>query len=612
VPLRELSITSNGVRACLRLNLEFRRECTKWTASYPGEPEAEAASSAADIVRVQFAKIPATDVAAFKVYLESSGARDVQKVLGDAYLKTRADRAERVRQLVGDAVGRFARKKIGRDTESTLQRVVALVDDGESLEETRIVLHLLRSVLPKDPRVPVELARVAIKQPPASFNNPGEPVSIPLEFLDDAQGWMDIALGLGPRRADTLVLAGHLAYLKRDYPKSIAMLEDARKIGTSNPWLRMNLADVLWASARANNMDRALLSRAATEYEASFTKDASGRVHRQALHNLAHLYGDMQDFPKARARFHQLIAESPDYAKSEPIADFASYLFFTEGDIDGAITTGRQALTFGEVDLQSSVLAEALLIKAGKLYVSGKSKEAARMVKEAQGIQSGLERRSVEFAQMPLTFPAVFALRESGLVDSLSNSDGGATLVLASAYATAAEIDRLVKYGADPNYLDPTEGTPLHMAVRAGNPEAIRALLAHGANGNTRGPAGTVPIELAEQLAAQSSPKGTQVLSILRAAGLRRPAAAGSGPLKVGYLYQVLKPVGGSGFGDEVGVGEKFVFLRSCSYTDPALACIGVRFPARNNQFGDVALEKEQLVFWNQWFKEIGPAGSPK
>lgn len=609
VQLQAMVTSSIGWRGCLRMTVSFRRVCLEpGPASFDGERQVMVLEAASDLVRGWYGRVPATDFAAFNVYLESPGARDLLMALGEGYLKSRADRAARLRASIDDSVGRFARARIGGDGEATLQRVVKLVDDGRSLEEARMVLHLLRSTSPRDPRVPVELTRVAIKQAPIRDRGIGYPPIIAYELLDDAQRWMDIAMALDPRRADTLVLAGHVAWLKSDNAKGIALLEQARQIGTANPWLRINLGDNLWSSAHARNEDRGLKLRAAAEFEDALAKGLPARMVRRPTHALAHLYAELEDFPKARIKFQRLIADSSEYDKSEWIADYAAYLFSSEGDIDGAIASGREALKFGEVELHHSVLGEALLVKAGTLYVSGKGKEAALLVEEARETQSGLERRAPEFARLPFTLPAVFALHDSGMVRDFSGSDGGGALVLASVHASAADIERLVKFGADPNYLDPKEGTPLQMAIGANNVAAVRTLLKLGANVNTRGRDGELPLEVAERVARPATPKNLEIASLLRASGARKSAVATGSPLKAGYVYQALKRVGGSRYGSEIEAGTKVTFVRTCSYSDPALACLAFRNPTNKDAVLDVAMGKEQLVSWNEWFRELGPA----
>lgn len=531
-------------------------------------------------------------------------------ILGDSYLQARSGKPAHVQRLIDAAVGRFARNKVGNEKDSALQTVIALVDEGRSLEESRLILHLLRYVAPRDPRIFVELARVAIKQAPARPSPHGDPTAVDPEFLEDAQGWMDRAIALQPRRADTLVLAGHLAYLKYQFPESIALLEQARGIGTTNPWLPLNLADALWALGRSKGINRDYLLRAAREFETAIAKGLPARMQPHAMHSLAYLYGDLKDFAKARVVFQRLIASSAGYDKVATLTDYAEFLFLTAGDLDGSIAAGREAARVSEFQTDHSLLARALLVKAGRLYVAGKAMDAARLVQEAQSLEPGLAQNYSNFATVPLTLPAVFALHEARVIGDLSDSAGGKTLILASAHASAADLERLIKWHADPNYMDPEEGTALHVAIQARNLAALRTLLAHGADVSARDRNGMTPLELAGQIVQKTEAKGPEILAVLQGAARRSPAAIPVGtPLRPGYIYRSLKRITSDGrWGHDLEVGTRVIFVRNCQYTDEALACLAFRHPQVKEALLDIALEKEQLVSWRDWFEEVGTA----
>ncbi len=597
--------TSRGAHECMALFVSFRRECTDLQAV----PELRA--NAADTLLSRYATLSDGDLAAYRAYLKTAGAQQVVEVLADVYRQTRLGRFARAQTSIADATRRFARGKIGNDSEATLAKVIALVDEDRSLEEARMILHLLRSVAPRDPRIPVELARVAIKQGPlvARADIPGSPPVVEPEFLADAQGWMDRAIALDPKRADTLVLAGHLAYLQNQFAQSIAFLEQARQIGTTNPWLRLNLADALWALGRSKGVDRGLLNRAAQELEAALSRGLPRRMEWQANHSLAHIYADLNAIAKARVHFQRVIASSIGYDKAALWSDYASFLLFTAGDPDAAIAAAREATKSREFDVGHSALGQALLVKAGKLYAGGLRNDASRLVQEAQRELPGLEQNYSSLARMPPTFPGVFALLESRAIDNLANSEGGRTLLNASRHAGASEIERLIKWRADPNYQDPFEGTPLIAAIQAGNLPALRMLLDRGADASIRDPAGRLPLELAEEIHASTDAKGAEILAALRSAARRKPAASPAGaPLRAGYIYRALKPISGDRYGHEVVVGAQITFAGYCRYLDENIACLQFRNPASKDSMMDVALEKSQLASWRNWFEEIGPA----
>ena len=609
--LADLAETSHSTRDCLSMTVRFRRECAHaQVASTPVRASGDAFPDVVGIMFAQYTKLSDADLAAFRTYLKSPGSREVMGVLGDSYLLTRSNKVRRAQLSIADVVKNFAHSKIKGDSDATLRKVIALIDDDRSLEEAQLILHLLRSVEPRDPRILVELARVAMKQGPLIRRHtiPGEPPMIDPEFLEDAQRWLDRAIVLEPRRADTLVLVGHLSYLKRQFSESIAFLEQAREIGTSNPWLPLNLSDALWALGRDQDMDRVLMGRAAEELESALAKKLPIEMQSHANHSLAHIYGDLGDIVRGRAQFQRLISSTNGYEKASAWNDYAAFLFQTARDLDGAIAAAREATRF-EFDIGHSLLSEALLVKAGNLYLSGQRADATKLVQEAQREVRDLERNYWEYARLPRTLPAVFALHEAGVIKDMSDSEGGLTLLYASGHAGAADIERLIKWRANPNYLDPEEGTPLQRAIRASNLAAVRTLLAHGADASVRDQRGRLPVELAERIVAGTGAKGGEILALLRDASKRNPAAAPVGaPLKTGFIYQALRRLSGDRFGHDLEVGTRVTFSGFCRYSDDNLACLTFKSPANEAHLLDVALPKEQLVSWQDWFKEIGPA----
>jgi ankyrin repeat protein len=71
-------------------------------------------------------------------------------------------------------------------------------------------------------------------------------------------------------------------------------------------------------------------------------------------------------------------------------------------------------------------------------------------------------------------------------------------------------IEHLIRAGADPNALDKGGVTPLHRAVRTRCAEAVRTLLAHGADAHRGNTNGSTPLQLAMQTTGRGG-SGTEV-----------------------------------------------------------------------------------------------------
>jgi hypothetical protein len=221
-----------------------------------------------------------------------------------------------------------------------------------------------------------------------------------------------------------------------------------------------------------------------------------------------------------------------------------------------------------------------------------------------------LESLCPELAQLQGLFPGVSGIHSAGGVRDFSGRLGGQTLVNATLYATSKQIEELLSWGANPNYFDPDEGTPLHHAILADNVAAVKTLLAHGANPLTPFTDGRLPSDLTGD---PSDAKRNEILAEVRksAAGRGSANALSGGPLKVGYEYQVKKQldgsVNGSSWADSFEVDEHLVYTGECRFTDSTVACLLFKKLPENGRPHMLAIAKDQLVSWTNWFKEIGP-----
>jgi len=74
----------------------------------------------------------------------------------------------------------------------------------------------------------------------------------------------------------------------------------------------------------------------------------------------------------------------------------------------------------------------------------------------------------------------------------------------------------LLEHDADPNLTDEELGPPLLEAVKSGSAEAVRLLLAHGADAKVRGTGGKTLLEIANEVN-----RGPEITALLREAGVQ-------------------------------------------------------------------------------------------
>jgi len=326
------------------------------------------------------------------------------------------------------------------------------------------------------------------------------------------------------------------------------------------------------------------------------------------VHQLGAIYAELGDPVKADPLYRRHVSLQEGRNKAYALHRYSHFLLFYAHDIDGAVAAARQAIETADFSVGRTSLAQILTIKAGTLQAAHHSLEAGPYIAEARQVEPDLESLCPELARLPAMLPGVFGIRAAGLARDFSGTLGGRTLVYASVYATATEIEQMLAWGANPNFFDAEEGAPLHSAILGNNTAAVRVLLEHGANPLTPFVDGRVPSDLTDD---PSNTKRVEILALVAKAAGRRGVSGGAVgiPLKVGYEYQLKKPIGVDGWGFSFPVSDRVVFLgNDCQYTDDKLACL--RFKSVKDTRGplDVAFPRDQLVRWTDWFKELRPS----
>jgi tetratricopeptide (TPR) repeat protein len=382
-------------------------------------------------------------------------------------------------------------------------------------------------------------------------------------------------------------------------------------MGGTNPWLQVNLGDALWAIAmQPPEVNRPISQRAAEEFEAALTSPLPSAAENRAVHQLGAIYAELGDIPKADLYQRRYVSMEEGRFKAYALHRYAHFLLFYAKDADGALSAARQAVQIYNFPVDRSFLVQMLTIKGGDLVAAGRPNDAVPFLNEAREMQPDLESLCPELARFPGLFPGVFGIHSVGGIKDFSGRIGGQTLVYASIYATSGQIEQLLSWGANPNYLDPDEGTPLHSAILADNVGAVKTLLAHGANPLTPFTDGRLPSDLNGD---PSDAKRSEILADIRkAAGGRGSAIAPPGaPFKMGYEYLVQKSldgvINGASWADSYDVGEHLVYSSECRFTDSSVACFVFKKLADQGRPHMLAIGKDQLVSWTNWFKEIGP-----
>jgi Tfp pilus assembly protein PilF len=491
--------------------------------------------------------------------------------------------------------------------------VIEVVDYARNLGRARITLELLRRAGPPDPAVLVQLARVTLMQA-SDLTDSDVPPSVPRldqGSLQTAQRWLDAALALNTHRTETLMMLGYVAYLKGDFKQSLALLEQARAIGPDSAWLLVDLGNTLWAiGSHSDARNDTQIKQAVDDFQAALGMHPPDGARFTALHQLSAAYAALGDIEKASSFHRQLISMTQGTNRAYLLHRYAIFLLFAAHDVDSALSAMREAVRLDNFELGRAFLVNVLTVKAGMLYTAGRAHEAAPYIAEARQMQPDLESTCPTLARLPGSFPGVFANHAAGLLKNFCGSIGGQTLVLASRYATRDEIKQLLSWGANPNYFDSEEGAPLHAAILGENTAAITVLLAAGANPLAPYVDGRTPAQILE---SASTANMAQIRTLVVNAAQARTAKTGSvgTPLRAGYRYRMKTPISGDRWGNDFATAEEFIFIdNNCQWSDLTFACFSVKPMTEPGQIRLMALPKEQLSSWADWFEELGPEKS--
>lgn len=212
------------------------------------------------------------------------------------------------------------------------ERTVAQLDgyqgNGEALEAARMELDEVLRVYSRHAPAYREKARYFIMRGHIHSMRfrPGS--------LEAADAALQKALSIDPDSAESFVLYGHLYKLMGRHQDALAALAKAEKLGTLDPWLQNNWADVLAAEGR--HEEAALRYRRVVDSGTGNTK-----AMRAALEGLIAYYLRTGNLGEADAMHRKTIAYAPHVAWS--YGNYAQFLLCRKGDVEGAILRGRQA-----------------------------------------------------------------------------------------------------------------------------------------------------------------------------------------------------------------------------------------------------------------------------
>ena len=176
------------------------------------------------------------------------------------------------------------------------------------------------------------------------------------------------------------MFAGHLYFAQHRTADAKAALSKAERLGTDDPWLQNNWADILLAEGK--------LDEAAARYKkvvASQTKNS--KAMGAAIEGLIEYHQKLGETDQVDRLYQLAISREPQSAWQ--YGNYAGFLLCTQDNYELAITNARKALSLMNYGIARQALAAALYRKWAAEALGGNGAMAAQTKVEAAQLSVG-------------------------------------------------------------------------------------------------------------------------------------------------------------------------------------------------------------------------------
>lgn len=190
------------------------------------------------------------------------------------------------------------------------------------------------------------------------------------------------ALEFNPNFAEAYVLYGHLYRLMHRHQDALSALEKAEQLGTTDPWLQNNWADLL--------IDEGKYEAAALRYRKVIeSKTLNKKAMGSAFGGLIRYYQSVDQLDLADEMYRKNIDFEPDTAWN--YGNYAQFLLCSRDDYNKSIYRSREALDIMNYGVARYWLAAALYRKWADYVLSGEPKKGEPFFLEARAIYPDLD-----------------------------------------------------------------------------------------------------------------------------------------------------------------------------------------------------------------------------
>lgn len=259
-----------------------------------------------------------------------------------------------------------------------LTQAIELLDsyggEGSRLERARAILEEIVEKDPNNAPAHREFARYHIMRGYINYLNfrPGS--------LETAEASLKKALEIDPGYAEAYVLAGHLYRIMKRPTEAKTALATADALGTRDPWLQNNWADIL--------IDEGKYEEAAQRYQNVI---ASGTTNRKtmvaAFEGLTRYYIGIGHLDEADSIHKKKIAYDPESAWN--YGNYANFLLCRRDDYEAALDQAHRALRIMNYGAGRYTLASGLYRKWADQIIKGETIDAQKSFADAAAIVPG-------------------------------------------------------------------------------------------------------------------------------------------------------------------------------------------------------------------------------
>lgn len=278
-------------------------------------------------------------------------------------------------------------------------------DDARPLEAARVELDQVVEANPRYAPAWRELARYRMM---SGHTGGGDFAPGALEAADEALGK---AIASDPAYAAAYVLRGQLYRLMKRPDDAVAALKKAERLGSDDPWLHNNWADLLLEQGR--------IDEASAHYrKVADDPHANVKAKMAALEGLIEYGTATGDLVQTDAWHRRLLALDPASARSR--TGYAQFLLCERDDPTAAIARAREGLALQNQDAGRYWLAAALYRRWAQAVVDGRADEGKAAFAEAQAIFPGID----EVAANAATCASLAVVARAMEMERSAGSDG--------------------------------------------------------------------------------------------------------------------------------------------------------------------------------------------